>query len=208
MGDPANCHHEVILAPLKLMDSTRKSLLVRIRDKQDRTAWQTFYNLYAPMLYRYARRRGLSHHDAEEIRSQVLEIISRKIESYDYQPSRGRFRSWLRRLVVNKTIDAHRQGKAVAGGSHIEDAAAAEDMNAAWDMEWRNARLGFCLEQARSRTPQRAYQIFHLLIIEEKKVGDVSEIFDTTPNQIYKAKSLVMSEVRRALTEFDQEFAD
>ncbi len=190
------------------MDSTRKSLLVRIRDKQDRTAWQTFYDLYAPLLYRYARRRGLSHHDAEEIRSQVLETIARKIESYDYQPSRGRFRSWLRRLVVNKTIDAHRRGNAIAGGSHIEDAAVAEDLSAAWDTEWRNARLAFGLERARARAPQRAYQIFHLLVIEEKEVRDVGEIFDTTPNQIYKAKSLVLSEVRRALAEFDLEFAE
>ena len=81
-------------------------------------------------------------------------------------------------------------------------------MSAAWDTEWRNARLAFGLGQARSRAPQRSYQIFHLLVIEEKDVRDVSEIFDTTPNQIYKAKSLVLSEVRRALAEFDIEFAD
>ncbi len=190
------------------MDSTRESLIVRIRDKQDRTAWRTFFDLYSPLLYRYARRRGLSHDSAEEIRSQVLEVISRKIKSYDYQPSRGRFRSWLRKLVINKTIDAHRRHHAVAGGSRLDDAVATENMNRAWDTEWHNARLAFCLEQARARAPQRAYQIFHLLIIEEKNVGDVSEIFDTTPNQIYKAKSLVLSEVRRALAEFDVQFAD
>ena len=137
------------------MDSTRKSLIVRIRDKQDRTAWRTFYDLYSPLLYRYARHRGLSHHAAEEIQSQVLEVISRKIETYDYQPSRGRFRSWLRKLVVNKTIDAHRRYNAVAGGSRLDDAAAAEDMSVAWDKEWHNARLAFCLQQARSRAPQR-----------------------------------------------------
>lgn len=190
------------------MDSTHKSLLVRIRDKQDRSAWQTFYDLYAPILYRYARRRGLSHHDAEEIRSQVLETIARKIDSYDYQPSRGRFRGWLRQLVVNKIIDAHRRGQAVAGGSHIEDAAVAEDLSTAWDKEWRNARLAMSLQRARVAAPQRAYQIFHLLVIEEKEVRDVCEIFDTTPNQVYKAKSVVLSVVRRALADFDIEFAE
>lgn len=37
---------------------TRASLLVRLRDRHDDTAWAQFVEVYGPLVYRYARRRG------------------------------------------------------------------------------------------------------------------------------------------------------
>ena len=36
------------------MDTTRPSLLLRIRDRGDAGAWRTFDAIYRPMLYRFA----------------------------------------------------------------------------------------------------------------------------------------------------------
>ena len=45
-------------------DATRPSLLVRIRDPRDREAWGQFVEIYAPLVYEMARRRGLQDADA------------------------------------------------------------------------------------------------------------------------------------------------
>ena len=37
---------------------TRPSLLVRLRDRQDRRAWAEFVEIYTPLVYRYCGRRG------------------------------------------------------------------------------------------------------------------------------------------------------
>ena len=41
---------------------TRPSLLVRLRDPQDRESWQTFLDLYAPLIYGFARKSGVAAH--------------------------------------------------------------------------------------------------------------------------------------------------
>ena len=46
--------------------TTRPSLLVRLRDPQDALAWGQFVDLYAPLVYGYARKRGLQDADAQK----------------------------------------------------------------------------------------------------------------------------------------------
>ena len=70
------------------MATTRKTLLARVRDPADRDAWQQFYELYAPMIYRYARSLGLPRGDAEEVSSDCLEIVARRIPTLVSQAER------------------------------------------------------------------------------------------------------------------------
>ncbi len=46
---------------------TRPSLLVRIRDPQDERAWREFLDIYEPLIYRLARRKGFQDADAREL---------------------------------------------------------------------------------------------------------------------------------------------
>ena len=46
--------------------TTRPSLLVRIRDARDAEAWREFVRLYSPLVYRFARRKGLQDADAAD----------------------------------------------------------------------------------------------------------------------------------------------
>ena len=71
------------------MATTRASLLLRLKDPTDAEAWSEFHKLYAPLLYRYARRRGLSRDDAEEIRDQCLEVVTRKMPTFEYDKEKG-----------------------------------------------------------------------------------------------------------------------
>ena len=57
------------------MNTTRASLLIRIKDPDANEAWSQFHDLYAPLIYRYARRRGLNRHEAEDVRSECYEAI-------------------------------------------------------------------------------------------------------------------------------------
>ena len=48
-------------------DSTRATLLLRLRDRTDSLSWQAFHQRYGELLLRYARSRGASAVDAEDI---------------------------------------------------------------------------------------------------------------------------------------------
>ncbi len=78
---------------------TRPSLLARVRDVRDADAWQTFVTLYAPLVYRYVRQRGLQDADAADLTQDVMSAVARSIRTFEYRPERGRFRDWLRTIA-------------------------------------------------------------------------------------------------------------
>jgi GTP cyclohydrolase I len=59
--------------------STRPSLLVRLRDFEDRHAWHEFVDLYAPVVFGYARSRGLQNADAADLTQEVLSQVAEAI---------------------------------------------------------------------------------------------------------------------------------
>ena len=71
--------------------TTRPSLLVRLRDGDDREAWRQFVELYAPLVYGFARRRGLQDCDAADLTQDVLQAVARVGPPLDYDPERELF---------------------------------------------------------------------------------------------------------------------
>jgi hypothetical protein len=61
---------------------TRPSLLLRIRDADDRDAWEEFTDLYRPVICRVARLKGLLEADAEDLAQQVLLSVAGAIEGW------------------------------------------------------------------------------------------------------------------------------
>lgn len=95
---------------------TRPSLLARLRDEADSASWhrgwEEFYAIYCPVVYRYARKRGLSESDAEDLVQEVVSGLARRIPEFIHDPQRGSFKTWLFRICRNKVVDhLRRQGR-------------------------------------------------------------------------------------------------
>lgn len=56
--------------------ATRLSLLVRLCDARDDGAWSQFVDIYAPLVYGYARKHGLQDADAADLTQDVLQAVS------------------------------------------------------------------------------------------------------------------------------------
>src|SRR5438067_13664602 len=78
---------------------TRVSLLVRLRDPQDGAAWAQFVDLYAPLVFGYARKAGLQDADAADLSQDVLGAVAGAVQRLEYDPRRGAFRGWLFTIV-------------------------------------------------------------------------------------------------------------
>ena len=64
--------------------ATRLSLLVRLRDARDDGAWSQFVEIYAPLVYGFARKHGLQDADAADLTQDVLQAVSGAIREFEY----------------------------------------------------------------------------------------------------------------------------
>jgi RNA polymerase sigma factor (sigma-70 family) len=187
--------------------ATRASLLIRVKDRSDAGAWSEFHKLYAPLLYRYARGRGLPRHDAEEVRDQCLEVVTRKMPDFEYDKDRGGFKNWLRRVADNKVVDHLRKRRDKIAGTEamrvIPDAGPTPAET--WERSWRNEHLKYCVEMARTRVSERNFRVFEMLLVDNCTVDEVCTSLGLNANQVYKAKARVLKHVSRLMADFEQD---
>jgi RNA polymerase sigma-70 factor (ECF subfamily) len=74
---------------------TRPSLLERLKDWSQQTAWREFDHDYAPLLRNVARKAGLTDAEADEVAQETLIAVAKKIGEFQHAGNRGSFRAWL-----------------------------------------------------------------------------------------------------------------
>jgi len=51
-------------------------LLIRLGDKQDTVAWAQFVEVYAPLVYGFARKHGMQDADAADLTQEVMRAVA------------------------------------------------------------------------------------------------------------------------------------
>jgi len=191
------------------VETTRPSLLLRLRDRGDREAWSTFDVLYRPLLYRYARQRGLGHDDAEDVTQACLESISDHIGRFDYDPRLGRFKAWLRTLVNNRVRNQFRRKRErpvdpAALPAEPEDDATPDQ---AFEQVWLQEHLWHCLADLKRTVDPTTFAAFVAYVIEEQPAEEVCGRFNLQPNNLYTIKWRLTQKVAERMRELTDDDA-
>ena len=190
---------------------TRPSLLVRIRDPQDERAWAEFLEIYEPLVYRLARRKGFQHADAVELTQEVFLAVASAIDRWDPDPARGKFRSWLfriaRNLMINLLAKQQRHPRAT-GDTDVkrlldrQPAPAGED-SALFDREYRRQTFHWAAEQVRGEFRDATWRAFWLTSVEGEPTKEVARLLGMTPGAVYIARSRVMARLRQTIEQLE-----
>src|SRR5271155_1825626 len=136
--------------------ATRASLLLRLRNPRDGAAWKEFVELYAPLVYGYARKQGLQDADAADVSQEVLAVVVGAIGRLEYDPARGAFRNWLFTLVRRRLSDWREAQRKRAQGSgdsathhYLHECLSPHDVEAEWEAEWKRHVFLWACEQVR-----------------------------------------------------------
>jgi RNA polymerase sigma-70 factor (ECF subfamily) len=192
---------------------TRPSLLVRLRDAHDELAWSQFVDLYAPLVYGFARKHGLQDADAADLTQDVLRSVSIAAKKLNYDPQRGSFRGWLFTVVRNRLRDFWAvQGRQFLGSggsdavSRLQDVRApAEDPAVLWEQDYERQLFNWAAAQVRPDFQETTWQAFWQTAVEGKSGKVVAKELGMTVAAVYLAKGRVIARLKEQVRQIHDE---
>ncbi|HUN82661.1 MAG TPA: sigma-70 family RNA polymerase sigma factor [Phycisphaerae bacterium] len=190
------------------MQTTRASLLLRIKDRRDDTAWRQFDEIYRPMLYHFALSRGLKDAEAEDVVQYCMAAVQEQIHAFDYDPTKGRFKGWLRTLVNNRIRNLLRgKHEQPAESGVFQRPADQETPEEEFDRLWMVEHLKHALRAVQAEVGDTAFQIFQLYVMEQQPVEEICSKLSVNANQVHKTKFRLTKKLAEKLAELGEETA-
>ncbi len=200
---------------------TRHSLLNRLKDWDDQTSWQDFFDTYWLLIYNVAVKAGLSDTEAQEVVQETVIAVARKIGDFKADPAHGSFSAWLMQLTRWRIADqwrkrgrveqasrlfgagetpALRQGDTGSTGpiERIPDPAGAA-LDAVWQEEWEKHLMAAALERVKRQVSPRQFQMFDLHVLQKLSVQETARTLKASAAVVYMAKHRVVRLVKKEL---------
>ena len=184
---------------------TRVTLLTRIRDGRDADAWREFVQIYGPVVYRFARNRGLQDADAADLMQDVLRSVARHAGRLEYDPKKGTFRGWLYTITRNKIynfLSAQRnrpRGSGDADAHERLDATPARDEDGPdeeWEREYQRGLSARAMDRVKGEFQPATWKAFWGTAVDGKPAAEVGAALGMSPGAVYVAKSRVLARLR------------
>ena len=187
--------------------STRASLVQRLKDPEDQSSWNKFYEIYRGLIFSVARRSGLNESQASDVVQETMIYVARKMPGFTYDPARDSFKGWLltvtRWRIRDQLAKDARQPSQLprASGSDQQETRTATidrvpdpaepDLAAIWEEEWEAQLLRTALARIKRHVQPEHYQIYHLLVVLGQSPAEVARGLEVSLPQVYLAKHRV-----------------
>jgi RNA polymerase sigma-70 factor (ECF subfamily) len=199
--------------------ATRASLIERLRDVEDQTAWQRFFNTYQRLIHGIARQAGLIDAEAQDVVQETVISVAKHLPGFRYDPNVCSFRTWMLRLTRWRIIGQFPKRLPSAAPIHCpfdDDATAGalierasglkpSDLDMAWQREWEKAVLEAALERLRPRLTPEQYQMFDLYCLRQMPVAEVARFLGTTVMRVYMTKFRITKLLKREVESIEAE---
>jgi RNA polymerase sigma factor (sigma-70 family) len=193
--------------------STRRSLVLRLRDPRDEAAWAEFVAIYEPLIYRLARKKGLQDADAQDLCQEVFRAVAGAIERWDPDPAKGRFRAWLFRIARNLLVNFLRSQRRYVRGSgstSVQELLEAEptrdaQAEAEFQAEFQRRAFRWAAEQVKTEFADSTWQAFWRTGVENRAIAEVAKELGISVGAVYVARSRVLARLRQRVEQLTEE---
>src|SRR5688572_11335986 len=175
--------------------STNPTIFLRLKqtDAQPREmAWDQFGARYAPIIGAFARRLGARPQDVDDVVQDVLLGFYLKSPTFIYDPSKGKFRSYLK--VCTYRAVHKRLGSAARVNNQPLDAVDPEAVavDQVWNDVWEQQLLRRALDDVRDTMgPTKTFRAFELYVVFDQPAQAVADKLEMHINSVYRAKEQV-----------------
>lgn len=188
------------------MTATSQSLLDRLQRQPDAGAWQRWLGIYEPWLRGWLKRHPLQQADVEDLLQSILEVVARKLPVFVHSGQTGAFRAWLRTILTNQVrafLRSRRRWLTISAETPPDWLEQLEDpdslLSRSWDREHDGEVVRRLLASIQGDFHPRTWEVFSLLVLENRSAEEVAQRFGMERNAVYVAKSRVLSRLRQEL---------
>lgn len=163
--------------------------LIHLVKKRNQDAFKRMYNSCIRYVYSIVKRYVSNESDHQDIIQEIFARLFLSIQTFD--ESKGDFKFWLRRLVINQCMQHYRQGKSPALVVSIDTVS---EIEAGFDEQLSKLTKAE-IEHFLVQMPEGYRQVFMLVVIDEYNHKEVSELLgisaETSRSQFSRAKSWI-----------------
>jgi RNA polymerase sigma factor (sigma-70 family) len=195
---------------------TRRSLLSRLRRLDDDKSWQDFFDTYWKLIYSAATKAGLPHAEAQDVVQETILTVSRTIQEFRYDPTRGSFKGWLLNTTRWRILDHLRRCKPESSPGprpadtrstdvieQIPDPASAE-IEAVWEAEWQQNLMDAAIQRVKQEVKPKHFQIFELYALKGRPAGQVARTFGVNVALVHLIKHRVASQIKKEVKRIEK----
>jgi RNA polymerase sigma-70 factor (ECF subfamily) len=157
----------------------------------NRKAYNELYNSYAKAMYNICYRMMNNAEEAKDMLQESFVDAFRRLESFRFESTFG---AWLKKIVINKCINALEKRKVVWVDEEIPD----DQLSASETESVDEEELHLSVERvkkAMNQLPEGARVIFSLYLLEGYDHTEISEILhiseSTSKTQFMRARQMV-----------------
>lgn len=191
---------------------TRVSLLVQLRDGSNHAAWREFLGLYGPMVYSFARSRGLQDADAADLMQDVMRAVMNAIGRFDYDRQQGTFRGWLFTITRNKVfsfLSARRIRPQASGDSTtsrlLDNQPDPNDGADQWEAEYQRRVASLAMRRIQGEFQEKTWRAFWLTAVEGVAAAEAGREVGISPGAVYVAKSRVLARLKEEVDAIERQ---
>jgi RNA polymerase sigma-70 factor (ECF subfamily) len=157
--------------------------------------------VYEPWLRDWLERHHFQQADIDDLIQNILVVVSRKLPAFVHNGQPGAFRAWLRGILVREVRSflrqrQHQPAEPLADWlDRLEDGGSEQSRQ--WDREHDQQVVRRLLAAIQPDFEASTWEVFRLLVLEDRPAAEVACLTGLKPNAIYVAKSRVLKRLRQ-----------
>lgn len=179
------------------MSSTHITLIQRVKDPTNENAWEVFSAGYSEYIDKVLSKGGIFPDDIKDLRQDILFKLWKKLPEFNYEPKKGKFRSWLYVIIRNttSTFITAQSASSKRTQQYFQTLQKNEppentDLNTLLDDEWKEYLCVKALSQLSDVFSAQSIEIF-----KDSLKGEAPEVlakkYKLKENTIYRIKNRV-----------------
>ncbi len=180
---------------------TRQTLILKVKNQYDEASWKDFTDYYGAYIYAIFQKLGVNPSDIADLQQTALLSLWKSLPNFDYDPEKGRFRSWLSQIVRR---NAYAYFKTKSDKEYIDEPTVDSEIEKIAEREWKLHIAKLAWSNVKNEFSESVQHIFTALTQGEAP-DRIAEQTGVSRGTVYVYKERVQNALRREVRRLDRE---